>query len=79
MALDGCEDLSSHGIVFPIAEYEVLIGHLEKCINNELNTLGWRESCPRVEILSRSKRDISRQERLAWSKKGGVSRWIYDL
>ena len=42
-----------HGIIFPIGKDEILSWHLEKCIDDEIDTLRWRESSPGEEIIFR--------------------------
>lgn len=73
------EERMPHRIIGPIAEYEMLIWDLEKCINNEIYSLGRRESGPRVIILSSGKWNIYRKSRVSWSKEGSIRRRIDDL
>ena len=73
------EECMSHRIIGPIAEYEMLIWHLDEGINNEIYSLGRRESCPRIIILSSSKWNIYSNSGLPWSEESGIRRRIDDL
>ena len=79
VSLDLLEELRSHGIVLSIAEYKMLIWHLDEGLDNQIYSLGRRESCPGVEILSSRKWNIYRKSRVSWSKEGSIRRRIDDL
>lgn len=78
-SLDPLEEGILHGIIGPIAEYEMLIWHLDEGINNEIYSLGRRESCPRIIILSNSKWNIYSKAGLPWGEESSIRRRIDDL
>lgn len=52
LSMNFSEDLIFHGIVFPVAKYQILIRHIEKSIDDDIDTLrGW-EASPRKIVIS---------------------------